>query len=280
MADPITAEILIASDDTANMLAILSAYSKKKIPELIRERAGTFARYLAENTQPVYGLSNGENPDGGSLKARDLGRGAVRRDMARVYTTASSMYREIADRISGKKGLAAAAKFYSHAKKGNFAEAREIMKAAGIKAEIEPREWDRGRHHQASRNKRGRIGRSASQWVIADAKALREYLKDKQNLVGFTKAAWIAAARQIGSKGLSKVRGWIKDKRAPGTGHDITRNEDNPRVILINAVPWASQALSPSDFARACGVFERALAKELQMAIDAIAKKENERNGH
>lgn len=274
MPDPLIIDFTVygAADthEQRRLFEKLAEFTGKTVPQLIREKAGLMARYLAENTQPVDGMG-GTNPDGGSLKARDLGRGAVRRDLARVYVgggTAASKIKKLAPNL-----LKA---YWWAMKQGMSAEAERISKLAHVPLAV--RDWDHGARHRQLRNNRGRIGKSNDPQVIDDKKSLRAYLKLIEDRVGWAKAGWITAAKKIGTKGLSKVRGWIKNLPAPGAAQDLTNDENRPRIILTNRVKYASRALNQTQFDRTAQQFENAIVAELKAKLKALEDAQNQQN--
>jgi len=279
VAKPILEVDFRVINSTKPLFAALAEFSKKTVPALIKEKAGLFARYLAENTQPVDGMG-GTDPDGGSLKARDLGRSAVRRDISKVYCGPGDAFSILRNKVAGINGdskpLAKA--FYALLKQGRIQDARNLLREGGASVSIDVSEWDNGAMHKQRRNKKGRVGRSYSPTAIGDKKALKAYIKKKTEMVGFAKAGWVNAAKQLGEKGLSKIRGWIKKHRdAPGKASDLTGDEARPRILLRNGVDYAPQTLDERQFNRTIEQFEDAVEAELKAKIKALEAKQNKK---
>lgn len=242
--------------------------------EILRNRSNTLARYLAESTQPVYAPKMG-NPDGGSLKARDIGRGAVARDVARVYLTPAKIYNELKNWSNAKVGAALARQFYKAIKNGDIGSAREILRRANSRSQhLEIILWDNGALHKRARNSRGQVSKSRKPVVTTDAKALKQYIKQKQKKVGFVKSAWFTASRQIKSGGSAAA--WLSQP-APGTGTDKTNNTESPAIALTDRVDYASAAVRSKYEIAATAAFVRSLVKETDIVLAKLAAKEQAR---
>jgi hypothetical protein len=291
MAEPILdLDYRLEESGLQELFADLERFGKKTVPQLVLERSVLLARYLAENTQPVAAGNGGaitnDNTlqgklDGGSLTARNLGRAAVRRDLRRVYASPSGAFEQLRGRgaVSGD-GEKMARAFYRALKRGDLAEAKQILIRAGVPSgQLDIIPWDDGARHKRLRNKRGRVNRSNKPQVVSDAKKLKAYFKHEEDQVGFTKACWINAARQLGNvRGMGQVRQWIKKHTsAPGRGVNGTRVEDHPRVVLSSLVAWASEALSPAQFSRALSQLDNSMRVELQKILDHLAAKDAQR---
>lgn len=249
--------------------------------EILRDRAGSLGRYLAEATQPVAGMDTA-NPDGGSAAAKNLGRAAVARDIRKVYISPASIFAELKNKPTFgpsaqnyNAGTVLARRFYKLLKSGDLAGAKAIMRAAGVKSShLELILWDGGAIHRRSRNKRGRIGRGFSPYVVSDAKAVKKYTADRQKNVGFAKSGWVHAAEEISGKKHGGTAAWIKAVHGPGKGRDMTGDLRNPRISLTNQVRYISAILDEKYELRAMGAFERSLQKEIAVKLEHLAKKE------
>jgi hypothetical protein len=122
--------------------------------EILRSRAPTLARYLANATQPAKGA------DGESLAVREIGREAVKFDISRVYVSPSLIYEELKNWSDAKVGKAMARQFYKAIKQGDIAGARAVIQRSGIKAKsLDIIAWDNGAAHKRSRNSKGRVAK-------------------------------------------------------------------------------------------------------------------------
>ena len=262
------------------MLVNLAAILGKPIGQIIKERAVMMGRYLAEITPPVVQqigpLMEGQEGqfDGGSLNARNLQRFAIRRDIKRTYIGARAIFKRLND-SNGATGKAAAKAFWHAAKHGQLHEAKDILRKSGIKESSMPIiQFDGGAEHRRGRTRQGRVNKGRSQTIVLDTKALSEYTKKIEKRGGWTKAAWINAASQVSTVGMSRVKGWIKvHSSSPGTGEDRTSNTAFPAVYLTNAVPWVNVAVSAKTIASAERFFLNNLAKEVETQFSRIIKK-------
>lgn len=248
----------------------LAAATGREVGRMIRDRTPALGRYLAEATQPIAGMDT-TTPDGGSAKARDLGRGAVQRDLRRVYVSSSAIYDAL--RKTGGAGQAVARAFYKKLKAGDLEGARQIMVRMGrSEASLTFANWDGGARHKRMRNSRGRVNKGNKPEVIGDFKAVKDYGKKVEKRVGFAKSGWINAAKQVKTGGT--VSAWIRNNTGPGMGQDETRDTDSPRVRLTNNVRYVSSILTEGNRIRAVNAFERSLTKEAEIALEYLARKE------
>jgi hypothetical protein len=218
----------------------LSMWTGKSVPQLVREFAGLLARILASYTQPVP--SGAGEMSGLTLGARNLGKAAVSRDLARVYVMPAAVFIT----IRNSRGMKVARQFSGLMKSGQYDKAEKLLQGLGVKGSalrVEP--WDDGARHKRLRNKRGRISRGTKPVITTDPQAFKAHRKEKLNNVGFTKSSWYTAGKQIpGAKGLGRIPAWIKKHKAPGRGIDNTRGNDNPHIILESLLPWMETAFS------------------------------------
>ena len=237
--------------------------------EILRSRAPTLARYLANATQPAQGA------DGESLSAREVGRKAVRRDISRAYTTPAKIYEELKNWNNAKVGKAMAREFYKAIKQGDIAGARAVIQRSGIKAKsLDIIAWDNGATHKRARNARGRVAKNHRPAIVTDAKKLKEYTKSREKKVGFAKSGWVTAGKQIKSGG--RFAAWMSQP-APGNGSDKTQNTESPAVSLTDRVSYVSAAIRPSYEKAATSSFVRSLVKETDAVLAKQAAKEQAR---
>ena len=262
------------------MLVNLAAILGKPIGQIIKERAVMMGRYLAEITPPIVRAQGptltGDNleVDGGSIQARNLQRFAIRRDTKRTYIGARAIFKRLND-SNGETGKAQAKQFWKAVKGGQLGEARDIMRASGIKDKDAPLiQFDDGAALRKGRTKQGKVNAGRKPTIVLDMKALAEYTKKIEKRAGFTKAGWINAAAQVSTVGMSRVKGWIKvHTNAPGIGEDRTSNTAFPAVYLTNSVPWINETLSARAIGLADRFFLNNLAKEVETQFSRIIKK-------
>ena len=262
------------------MLVNLAAIIGKPIGTIIKDRAVMMGRYLAEITPPVVQhigpLREGEQGrfDGGSLNARNLQRFAIRRDIKRTYIGARAIFKRIND-SNGATGKAAAKAFWHATKHGQLQQAKDILRQSGIKESSTPViQFDGGAEHRRGRTRQGRVNKGRNASIVLDVKALADYTKKIEKRAGWTKAAWINAASQVSTVGMSRVKGWIKvHTSSPGSGVDRTSNTAFPAVYLTNAVPWIDRCVSAKTIGMAETFFLNNLAKEVETQFSRIIKK-------
>ncbi len=67
----------------------------------------------------IVSAANPENPDGGSLAARNMGRKAVARDLGRVYISPAKIFSQLKNWSNAKLGASIARQFYSDPNRWN-----------------------------------------------------------------------------------------------------------------------------------------------------------------
>jgi hypothetical protein len=267
-----------ANEAAMEGLSVLAAFRGITLAQILRDGAVMFARYLATATPPFTtlpaGPGNAGGLDGGTLRARDVGRAAVRRDIGRVYISPSRIYDELSNWQAAKTGRSLANGYYRALKTGQIEEARSILRRAGSpSANLEHMAWDGGALHRKKQNKRGHINRGNRPAIVTDRLALKKYVVSIEKNVGFTKSGWITAASQISTRGLGQINGWIKTHRAPGYGEDRTENTAFPTIYLTNAVPWINHAIGKKFLSTASRSFEVNLAQMVQAGLDYYLRK-------
>jgi hypothetical protein len=273
-------EGFVMSVETAGLEALLREIEDlggKSAPVIIRERAGLLGRICAERTQPVVDETgsaiSADSVDfsGDSPAARKMGEAAVVRDIGRVYTTASSIFKQVREAATPE----AARAFYGMVKRGEYDQAEDFLRKLKLRvSSLQVRGWDDGARHRQMRNSRGRINKGVRPIVIADIDSLRQHVKKVKARVGYTKSGWINAARKIpGAKGLSKVPAWIKKHAGPGSAQDGTRSGQNPFITLTNNVPWISKVFGGRQESQALRGFDQVIAKDLMAQVRYLRSK-------
>jgi hypothetical protein len=130
--------------------------------------------------------------------------------------------------------------------------------------------------HKRTRNDYGRVRKNwQTRIVVYKSKDLEKYIKEKQKLVGLTKAAWAACAVSVKADVQDALRGipsWVK-RHASGIPHSVSDNAttDLPKITLVNRLRWADKALRPTDHKEAIRIsrqkFYRSLGKEIKEAL-------------
>lgn len=270
-------------DDVGVMKAFkdLGELCRKDAATIIIEHAVMLGRYLAESTAPFTettkqpGVATPEELrrfDGGSKDARKAGENAVSRDIGRVYKSSHLARDQMKKR--GPEGEAMAKAFGGMLRRGEVGKAQELLKRSGIPMRgLQLAMFDGGEMHRRKRNARGRINAGTAPTLIMDWGKIKKYQKIIIANVGYAKSGWVNAARQISTRGIGQINGWIKSKPGSGTGIDATRNTNYPTIYLTNNVPWVKRAMPVSFMENAHESFGRSIKKEVIAVAYYLIKK-------
>jgi len=134
--------------------------------------------------------------------------------------------------------------------------------------------------HKKVRNNYGRVRRGwKGRDVVFQSGSLENYIKQKQALVGFTKAAWASCAISVKADiqdALSGIPTWVK-RHAASVPHNVMDGSDMlaPRITLTNKLPWADKALRKTDHEKAIRIsrekFFKSLGTEIRYALKTAA---------
>lgn len=258
----------VYAEDIKKSLNELGRLTNKTAAQIIQDRAPMMARYLAEWTMPVAGIKTGQ-PDGGSIEAKRLGESAVLRDINRVYLDARKIINSLKQMHNAKTGESMARAFTKAAKDGDVPQAQQILRRTSRFAGLEVMLFDDGKKHEAAK-RNGRVPKNKRPDVVLDPKNLKAYIDRKRKLVGWTKAAWINAGKQVSTK-TGRVGKWItRHTAAPASGHFI-KTLTSAESRLTSGVPWVSKKI---DDRRAMEAFDRSMKQSITKAIDYIAQKQ------
>lgn len=199
------------------------------LPELMRAAGRQIAISCATSTAP-YGTDQG---------ARGAGEKAVRRDIARVYISPSTVYKSFENR-----GIADA--FWFHFQKRHYGQAQIIMDRYHPNYKGVPiRAFDGGSAHQAARRKGKVLQKQRPAMVVQTARNLDAYIKKEVDHVGEAKAGWAACALALGgTRGLPQ---WVTrhaGKLSPGAVLENYSSGARWSVTMTNGVRYAQEALS------------------------------------
>lgn len=265
----------VYADDMIAGIRRLAQVTKKTAAEIVREQSSTMARYLAEGTMPVAGINTG-NPNGGGQAAKKMGEAATARDIMKVYAEPGYILKSLkngalepqGEKVNAKwvRSEIVAAQMSGDAERAQFA-LRFIPEFRHSKIIM----FDGGKLHREKR-KNGAVKKQGDKALVLNPKQLKEYIKAKQKLVGFTKAAWINAGRQVNPAGkFTAVNVWIKrHMNAPANGI-FQRFFEFAEARLTSAVPWAEFKI---DDRRAMESFDRNMMKSINDALAKLAAKE------
>jgi hypothetical protein len=133
--------------------------------------------------------------------------------------------------------------------------------------------------HKRTRNNYGRVAKG---WrprnVVYNSKDLETYIKEKQKLVGLTKAAWAAAAMKVNADvkdALSGIPAWVKRHvdKVPSAVIDQA-DASSPDIKLVSQLPWADKALRDKDHKEAIRISRQKFYSSMQKEIRACLKAE------
>lgn len=230
----------------------------KAFGAIVLQSARLIAWNLAHNTQP-YGMT---------LAEKKTGEAAVARDIGNVYKSAAAIF----DLLKHEDEKLAKA-WYKLVKDGGYGQAEKLLRTfnirdrnAAIFAPLDPS------FHDDSRNRRGRVSRHRAAQIVPDAREIKNYIKQRQQMVGFGKAGWITAGSQLGK--VTRVPAWITRHvgKAPGSAHDNTKDID-PHAILQNNVPYISSICGSSAIVDALRLQENKLISHIEHVLAAEAEK-------
>lgn len=241
--------IQIRVDDSRlqRSLTELSILTRRDIRGILRQEARLFCVALAKYTQP-FGLDK---------KAKEKGETAVRRDILKVYGTASWAFDEI-ESISEN----AARAVVKYIREKNYIEAEKVLKR--FKIMIPLKKFNPKFHKK--RFVQGRLKGSEKSQIVVDEKKLKKYIRQKLKRVGFAKSGWASCAKFLG--GTRGIPAWARRNQGPCMVLNRSRQRNNPHFILVNAINYTSRVLSQSGMRGAMN--ERVF--KLRIRIDKAAQ--------
>jgi hypothetical protein len=237
------------------------------------------ARLLAVN------LAYSAPPYGKDIAARKLGERAVQNDILRVMrpmerislpfksnteSFKATIQRFVTKNKALRKDLLKAIRDFDMATFSSIL--RNVQGFASLRVIDVPSE----RLHKMVRNEYGRVRRGwEGREIVFKSGYLEEYIRKKQALVGFTKAAWASCAISVKADvadALSGLPTWVK-RHVGKVPHNVLDASDAlaPRITLTNKLPWADKALRPADHKEAIRIsrekFYRSMGTEIRMAL-------------
>jgi hypothetical protein len=262
----------VYAEDIKKSLNELGRLTNKTAAQIIQDRAPMMARYLAEWTMPVAGMSKGDvgaTVDGGGQSAKKLQENAISRDIRRAYMSPAKVINALASVADGESLKKA---FTKASRTGDLNEATRIVRLIPSMKGLEVMIWDKGRLHESKRMKsyNGRVHRGTRPIIVTRSGELKKYIKERQNAAGFTKAAWINAGKHISLK-TGRVSAWITRHVATPSIGTFKSDGVKSEARLTNNVPWVSKKI---DDRRAMEAFDRSMKQSITKAIDYIAKRE------
>lgn len=268
----------VYAGDLQKSLQRLAQLSKRECGDIVRERSGMMARYLAQWTMPVTNIHKGATgtPDGGNDEAHQLGMNAVSRDIGRVYMdvkVAMKLMAGLKIRPDVPKSAAVKTVFTRMIKEGRIDRAQKVLRTVNKFASFDVIQFDGGKLHRRSQ-KNGVVHIGQKPKVVADSVELRKYVEKERKRSGWTKAAWVNAAKQIPGSKIGTINKWItKHNSAPARG--FFKHYGKAEAKLTNNVDWVSKKI---DDTGAMAAFEINLKKDIDKRIEYILRGERLRN--
>ena len=106
---------------------------------------------------------------------------------------------------------------------------------------------------------------------MPDAKSIKDYIKERQQFVGFAKAGWISAGSSLGR--VTRVPAWITRHVGKAPGHGINNSQGiDPHCTLVNDVRYVSQILPKSQIVKVINSSVDAFVKHIDHVIAAEAR--------
>lgn len=260
--------------DEKKLLAKMKQYEKVMrvgISQSVRNHARILGIELMHQTQPFS--------KGGAGKAKELGEGAIAKDILHVFVVLDSYWlnrfkdaKQVNQSLWRKDGTEWLTDKYQLA--DTLSEARAWLKSRRKKTTGRPPERGDltiGRH-------------TAHQFMVAPKSLIRKLIREVGKMVGYSKAGWAAAAQDCKADTKAASRGagipaWIKRhlNRSKGFAKDHTNGwwntGGNPRVILTSGVKWMSSILSKSQITYAVNDTRKRYLKFLTATLRAEMRK-------
>lgn len=260
----------IPSGSFARTFARWQAVTGRAGGELLRDRAGMLARYMAASTQPARATGK-ITPKGGTKEEQRLGQNAVADDLARIMDAPRGAFAVLP--ANHQPDLLVLIHKGGKKKGEVYLIDRNLYltDAVALSAFHQSRKIGGGRVTRAGTYPDVGRGRWKSRQVAVTTKALRDAHFDRmKGRVGWAKAGWISAGQTVSSVGFSNVPAWIQ-KPAPGNAV-VNLNGPRPFLRLINGVNYSQEVLRPEYAASAIQGFTRSLEKDMKAQIEHLLK--------
>ena len=222
--------------ELSRKLARASNVLGKGVGELLRFYSAPAVMDLLRTYPPMVTVGGRDS----FAKQKQLGKGAIDRDVGKVYVSLGTVVEEVRVATAAESADGAAARgFAKLVRQGRVAEARALLRRVGLAdyAALEMGRFD-AKYHEKSRNRRGRVSRRRKAQVVVDVASLRRYVRELKGKIGFLKSGWLRGYRGAGGKGA--VPRWISAHGGGAGGVvDLTGRQLNPSFTVINAVNYA-----------------------------------------
>lgn len=237
---------------------------EKTIPQAVHLNARLLCIELARRTQPF----------GDDLKSGNI---RVKRDIGKVIKTTDA----IAKMVSWVKNSSLKKRLKEAVSAGDFKQMNFLLEILGFLKgwggfqQITSQQGIFYIHQDARSKTTGKTVDKQSKLYITDKNNFDSYVTEIQKRVGMSKAGWAACALLLTkvNKG-SLTQGFpplVKDAMRKGSGEvkDLTNNLSNPKVTLINKIPWVSSICTEADQSKA----EAVVVVKMINQMKAILKK-------
>jgi hypothetical protein len=276
------------TNDLRDRMRMWSDLVGKSMSDGLRQHARVACVELANTTQPYGRASSSGFP----------GKRAVDVDVSKVFYEATpdggfvkaltqivqKSYRRRAQQNKGLNADEATEKFKTrvnqYAASNNVKALRELAKRfnwQGVVDTIDPQLHDKAR---TARRRKVPKRRGNMYLYLGPRGALRKYKEKQKQKVGLTKAGWAVCAERIPLDRVSSAtRGipqWVTRnmKRAQDSYiNDQSNDSRNPKVVMTNAAPWASENISSSQATKALDIARNKFVKYMNTQIKYELKK-------
>lgn len=280
---------ITAKADVTDIRAKLRKYSElmgREVSSGVRQFAVVACRNLANTTQPFSGRDKETSRSG-----RWKGEFAVESDIRKVFyvpTVDGGFVKALTEKARANyqsKGLKSGSvsrqsdrfqkRVNRYVSNGNFTALRNIakdMKLPNFARTVDPAIHERARTGRRKRVKKPPEGMTL---ILNKPETLDRYIKKRQKMVGLTKAAWAKCADRIpAAKKGSATRGipqWVTRNKGKSSGdiQDRSRDARNPRVIMTNRLPWASNCITSNETRKAVELAKRNFVEYLNKTVKA-----------
>lgn len=220
----------------------------------VRTEARLFVQGVIKITPPASAGVTG-------TKAKKQGEAKVRRDIRRVYGSASDLYGLIARR---DERIAKA--FYALIQSGQTAKASALARRI-TGHELQP--FDDGAAHRSRRGNRGTVRGKTPTLFTADDDAVQEYIELRQSHVGILPGGFNPAGAELGAR----LPAWVRRHGMHPGGIVVIDRGPNFAIRISNTAPYAQA----QDMQRRMSYAQRYRQNALQRKLKAVLKAEEGR---
>ena len=274
--------------DNARLLKRMKRYEEvtgKEVAASLRRAARLLAVNLAYSTPP-YGTTKAVGNNAGDTKPKKLGERATQNDILRVFTPGSPMKtrqgrvtRSFSEDVESymTKNVSLRKAILAAVRAADVTKLRGILNNVPGYARYTVHNSVDASLHKRTRNAYGRVRKGWKSRDIVVGNALKDYIWEKQDLVGLTKAAWASAALKVNADvkdALSGIPAWVRRHVSAVPSAVVDRSESMlPVVTIISKLPWADKSLRESDYKEALRISREKFYKSMGREIREVLKK-------